>query len=430
VHVAESESLAEIVRRLNKTSNNFVAEQLLKTLGAEARGAPGSWAKGVDEVEDFLADAGIARGSYLMRNGSGLNDTNRFSARQLVAVLRTMWARFPLHAEYVGSLPVAGRDGTIRYRMEGTEAEGRLRAKTGTLVAGSVTSLSGYVETAGRRTLAFAVLVNDYPGRPAQVVRSVDAIGAALAASGGAPGTLGPAIAAARGTPAAAPDAPAENLVTAIKTYYALGRAGDPRNVHLLRSALRAEKDPALRLAIAECVHLSDPDGDTSARTFLEAIPADLQALARLWTAGAGEDPRPVLRSLGDLAGEGTPEAVAKLVEIAPASLLDPALGAAIGDELASVAASAPDELVAALHAAPAAAQDAAVGALGSGLARSGERDHPFAAALRALGQKDGDEGAYARALEPRVAEAVKASEAARAAPALVPVPASAAGGR
>jgi D-alanyl-D-alanine carboxypeptidase/D-alanyl-D-alanine-endopeptidase (penicillin-binding protein 4) len=204
--------------------------------------------------------------------------------------------------------------------------------------------------------------------------------------------------------------------------------------VHLLRTALRAEEDPALRLAIAECVHLSDPDGDTSARTFLDAIPADPQVLVRLWTAGAAEDPRPVLPSLGDLAGEGTPDALAKLVELAAASLLDPALGAAIGDALAGVAASAPAELVAALRAAPAVAQDAAIGALGGGLARSEERDHPFPAALHALAQKDGEEGAFARTLEPRVADAVKASRAARAAPALVPaggtVPASAAAGR
>src|SRR5512138_950828 len=365
-HVDESESLAEIVRRLNKTSNNFVAEQLLKTLGAEAKGAPGSWPKGVAAVEDFLAENGVARGSFVMKNGSGLNDANRVSARQVVAVLRAMWSRFPLHAEYVASLPVAGRDGTIRYRMEGTEAEGRLRAKTGTLVAGSVTSLSGYVETAGHRTLAFAVLVNDYPGRPAAVVRSVDGIGAALAASGGTPGSLGAAIAAARGAPAAGPEASPADLANAIKTYYALGRAGDPRNVHMLRSALRAEKEPALKLAIAECVYLSDPDGDASARTFLDAIPADPQVLGRLWLAGSAEDARPVLGSLGDLAGEGTPEAIAKLVEVAPAAHVDGTLGASLAEVLASVAASAPDELVQVLRLAPAAAQDAAVAALGA----------------------------------------------------------------
>jgi len=432
VHVAESESLAEVVRRLNKTSNNFVAEQILKTLGAKVKGAPGSWAKGIAAAEEFLADVGVQRGAYVMKNGSGLNDTNRFSARQLVTLLRAMWARFPLQAEYVASLPVAGRDGTIRFRMEGSEAEGRLRAKTGTLE--HVTSLSGYVQTAGGRTLAFAVLVNDYSGRAANVVRSVDAIGTALAASGGAPGALGAAIALARGAPAAAtPAAAPADLTASVRTYYALGRAGDRRNLHLLRSALRAEGEPALRLAISECIYLSDPDGETSRRTFLEAIPADPQVLGRLWAASQGEEAAPVLPSLGDLAAEGNAEALVKLIEIAPASALDGKLAASIADLVAEVAATAPEELVLALRVAPAAAQEAAVGALGAGLARSDERDHPFPAALRALGEKEGDPGAFARALAPRLVDAVAAAAAARAAPALVPaggtVPARAGGG-
>jgi serine-type D-Ala-D-Ala carboxypeptidase/endopeptidase (penicillin-binding protein 4) len=418
LHVAQSESLAEIVRRLNKTSNNFVAEQLLETLGAVVKGAPGSWAKGIAAAEEFLAEIGIPRGAYVMKNGSGLNDTNRFSAKQLVTVLRAMWARFPLQAEYVTSLPVAGRDGTIRFRMEGSEAEGRLRAKTGTLE--HVTSLSGYVQTAGGKTLAFAVLVNDFAGRPATVIRSVDAIGTALAASGGKPGALGAAIALARGGPAAATAASPADLAAAVKTYYALGRSGDHRNLHLLRSALRAESEPALRLAIAECVYLSDPDGDTSRRTFLEAVPADPQVLGRLWAAAQGEQTPPVLPSLEDLAADGNADALAKLMGVAPATALDAKLASSIADLLAEVAESVPEELVAALRAAPAAAQEAAVAALGAGLARW-KGEHPFHAALAELGKKEDDTGAFSRALAPRIDQAVAASAAARAAPTLVP---------
>lgn len=420
VHVSESESLGEIVRRLNKTSNNFVAEQLLRTLGAEVKGGPGSWAKGVQAAEEFLAEVGIPRGAYVMKNGSGLNDTNRFSARQLVTLLRAMWSRFPLHAEFLASLPVAGRDGTIRWRMEGTDAVGRLRAKTGTLE--NVTSLSGYVESGAGRTLAFAVLVNDFPGRAGTAARSVDAIGVTLAARGGAPGAGVARRAGAAGAPA--------DLGAAATTYYALGRAGDARNLQVLRTALRAEADPALRLALAECVYLSEPDGDTSRRTFLEAVPADAQVLARLWAAARGAEPgvpAPVLPSLGDLAAEGNPEALAKLVEIAPASALDAGLAAALADVVAEVAAAAPEELVAALRASPAAAQEAALAALGAGVSRSEEREHPFPAALRALSEKDGELAAFARALVPRLAAAVSAGAASRAVPAIVPasVPAS-----
>jgi D-alanyl-D-alanine carboxypeptidase/D-alanyl-D-alanine-endopeptidase (penicillin-binding protein 4) len=138
---SESDALGDVVRKLEKTSNNFIAEQLLKTLGAEKKGAPGSWPKGVEAVEDFLAEVGVARGTYVMKNGSGLNDTNRFSARETVTLLREMWKRFPAMPEFVAALPIAGRDGTTRWRMQTTD--GRLRAKTGTLV--DISALSGWV---------------------------------------------------------------------------------------------------------------------------------------------------------------------------------------------------------------------------------------------------------------------------------------------
>ena len=420
VHVAESDMLADIVRRLNKTSNNFVAEQLLKTVGAQVKGAPGSWAKGVEAVQDFLAEIGVPRGAYVMRNGSGLNDTNRLSARQLVAVLRAMWARFPLQPEYLASLPVAGRDGTIRYRMEGTEAEGRLRAKTGTL--DHVTSLSGYVQTAARRTLAFSIMVNDYAGRPHSAVRAVDALGSAIAASGGAPAELSAAVASAKPPSQVVPAAAPADLAASLHTYYGLGRAGDPRNVPFLRTALRAESDPALKLAIAECVYLSDPDGETSRRTFLEAISPDAHSLGRLWAALATDDPPPVLSSLADLAGEGDPDALARLLELAPAAGLDGRLASAIGDALAAAASSAPEELVETLRAAPAALVDPALSALAGGLGRLDEPDPTFENALRALAAKDGgDLAAFARALAPRLQAALEARKAIRAQPTLAP---------
>jgi D-alanyl-D-alanine carboxypeptidase/D-alanyl-D-alanine-endopeptidase (penicillin-binding protein 4) len=433
VHVAQSESLGEVVRRLNKTSNNFMAEQLLKTLGAETKGAPGTWPKGVEAVEEFLADAGIPRGAYVMRNGSGLNDTNRFSARQLATLLRSMWARFPLQAEYLASLPVAGRDGTIRWRMEGSEAEGRLRAKTGTLE--NVTSLSGYVENAAHRTLAFAILVNDYPGRATGAVRSVDALGAALAASGGPPGSLGPAVALAKGAPPGEAPSPAD-LATRLRTYYAMGRAGDRRNVPFFRSALRSERDPQLRLVLGECLYLSDPDSETGRRTFVEAIPQDPQVLAQAFAAAGGGTEGgdlPVLESLGDLVAEGTADALPRLVELAPASASGGELARAYADVLADVAASSPEEVVQALAAASPAVQEAAIGALGAGIARSDEREHPFPAALRKLGERQDEASTFAGALVSRLATAIAAANAARSAPSLVPasgtIPARAPGG-
>ena len=408
LHVAESEPLGEVVRRLNKTSNNFVAEQILKTLGAEMSGPPGSWPKGVEAAEAFLASAGLPRGTYVMKNGSGLNDSNRFSARQLTTLLREMWRRFPLMPEFVGSLPVAGRDGTIRWRMEGTDAVGRLRAKTGTLE--SVTSLSGYAETQGGERLVFAVLVNDAPSRGAAAVRAVDAMGAALAAAG----AKRPGEAVALGTAPSPGPAPSD-VKARLQTYRRLGAAGDRRNLPFLRTALRTEGDPAMRLAVAEAIWRSDPDGDTSRRTFLDGLSADPDTVLRL-RALAGGDGEPVLDALADLAAEGLPEALARLLDLAPAAAREPALLDIWGDALVEVARTAPEEMLVALRGA--AGADVATRALARGLARSGERDHPFPAAVARIAAEGGEAADWARALAARLDEETRTAAAALRAPA------------
>ena len=150
----DSDELSDIIRDMNKVSSNFIAEMLVKTLGAELKGAPGTWPKGIEVTQDLLAELGIARGSYQLRNGSGLNDTNRFSAHQMITLLTAVWKRFRVAADFVSSLGIAARDGTLKLRMEGTDAAGRLRAKTGTL--DRVTALSGFVQSVGGRAGAVA----------------------------------------------------------------------------------------------------------------------------------------------------------------------------------------------------------------------------------------------------------------------------------
>jgi D-alanyl-D-alanine carboxypeptidase/D-alanyl-D-alanine-endopeptidase (penicillin-binding protein 4) len=363
LHVAESEPLGEIVRRLNKTSNNFVAEQLVKALGAAAAGPPGSWGSGIAAVEAFLAEAGLPRGAYVMKNGSGLNDANRFSARQTVQLLAAMWRRFPVAAEYLSSLPVAGRDGTIRWRMEGTEAAGHVRAKTGTLEG--VTALSGYAETATRERLAFAVIVNDHGGRAASVVPAVDAVATALAARGKPSATSAPGSTSTVSA-AAAPDA----VAATVRTYLALGRAGDRRNVAFLRTALRTEAEPTVRLSVAEAIYRSDPDGEAPRRALLDAAaPAlDPAALARLLAAADPADPVPILAALADLAADGSGEALARLVEVAPAAAAQPPVSEALAAVLGDLADAIPDELRRAVEAEPPPVRTAVAAAVGERL--------------------------------------------------------------
>lgn len=373
-----SETLDVMLKKTNKSSNNFMAETLLKALGAQATGQPGTWADGVAAIEEFLSrEVGIPLGTFVMKNGSGLNDTNRFSAAQLCKLLRYMHAHFPLAPEFLSSLPIAGKDGTIHTRMEGTDAAGRLRAKTGTLE--NVSSLSGYVETVGGEALVFALVVNDFSGRLGPVINGVDAVGIAVAGFG-QPGAPGKAYAAAFGPARVA--GPLDELKARLSTYDALARARDPRNLTFLRTALRAEKDPAVRAAIAEAILRTSPDDLVGARLLLDNFDPGPDVFGRLRQVGRDLGTgTPVLGSLLRLAGEGNTDALARLVEVAALAKDDDALRAEVADPLVEVARNASDELIVALHAAPDASAQATLDLLAKGLAKE-TAEHPFPAAL------------------------------------------------
>jgi D-alanyl-D-alanine carboxypeptidase/D-alanyl-D-alanine-endopeptidase (penicillin-binding protein 4) len=174
-----SEPLSVLIRDLNKYSNNIMAETLLKTMGAEGKGVPGTWGKGLEVVRGYLADVGVSPG-YRYDNGSGLYDSNRFSPADLVKVLRAAGGDWRTGADYVASLAVAGADGTLAHRMIGGPAERYIRGKTGTLK--NVIALAGFAGGTARPPLAFAVLVNDVPEAEQSAARAMgDEIGAALA---------------------------------------------------------------------------------------------------------------------------------------------------------------------------------------------------------------------------------------------------------
>ncbi|HEY4186984.1 MAG TPA: D-alanyl-D-alanine carboxypeptidase/D-alanyl-D-alanine-endopeptidase [Polyangia bacterium] len=158
----DSPPLGVVVHDLNKRSNNFTAEQVLRTMGAEIVGRPGTWEKGLDAVGRYLATLGIRKGSYQMMNGSGLYDSNRFTPEQMVTVLRGAMRDFRISAEFMASLSIAGTDGTIGHRMGGTPAERFVRAKTGTLATASC--LSGFAGSPGHAPLIFSILMNDLAG--------------------------------------------------------------------------------------------------------------------------------------------------------------------------------------------------------------------------------------------------------------------------
>jgi D-alanyl-D-alanine carboxypeptidase/D-alanyl-D-alanine-endopeptidase (penicillin-binding protein 4) len=402
----ESETLDVVLRKLNKHSSNFVAEVLLKALSAQVEGPPGTTAGGVRAVEAFLAaEVGLPRGSYVMRNGSGLNDANRFSARQTVTLLRHAFGRFSSMPEYLASLPVAGRDGTLRSRMEKTLAEGNLRAKTGTL--SHVSALAGYLTSASGERLAFSFLVNDYEGRAGPVVQALDAFSAAVAALG-APAGQGPAEAVALLT-APPPVLDDAALREKVKLYAGLGAAADLREAALLRGVFRSERDGAVRAAVADALYRCSPDEAVGARAVLEALePADA-VYGRLRRAcGDLGVPVPGLGPLVDLAAAGHPEALPRLLALAqatPAPERTP-----FSRWLAELAVTAPEAVLAVLRPLPGPQLHLPVELLAQGLAAHprGPRSQAFWDVLRrARKDENPAAAAFATALETRLVGAL-----------------------
>lgn len=159
-----SRPLAVIVGDVNKYSNNFMAEQLVRTLGAVKRGR-GDWTAGRAVVLEW-ARTELRREILRYANGSGLFGDTAMSPRDLVRVLTYMHTRRPSLPEFAASLAVAGIDGTMWKRARTFEPY-TLRAKTGTL--DGVVALSGYAPFADGTLAAFSILTNDVTARSGQV---------------------------------------------------------------------------------------------------------------------------------------------------------------------------------------------------------------------------------------------------------------------
>ncbi len=166
-----SRPLSDIIRGLNKHSNNLSAEQILKTIGAEMFGLPGTTEKGLLAVQKYLVYMGVPLGSFDLADGSGLSRLNRITPRAIVALLEGVYHDFRILPEYLSSLAVVGVDGTIRKRLRRSSAARRIRAKTG-LLAG-IHALSGYAAADNGETLAFSILSNTNGCRPKRLMNRI-----------------------------------------------------------------------------------------------------------------------------------------------------------------------------------------------------------------------------------------------------------------
>ncbi len=150
-----SAPLTDVLRSINKNSNNVMTRQLLYTLGAERAGAPGTRANGAAAIRAFLVEQGLDVGALVIDNGAGLSRSERVSAGLVVDVLRAA-AASPYAAEFVSSLSLGGIDGTTRSRFNGHAAVTHM--KTGRL--DHVSALAGYVRSRSGADHVVAVIVN------------------------------------------------------------------------------------------------------------------------------------------------------------------------------------------------------------------------------------------------------------------------------
>ena len=174
-----SKPLTELVRDINKVSDNVGARNLMLSLSPGFPGRPATLAGAQKTMGMWLRDQGLADGDIEVENGSGLSHSERAKPRAMVQLLRKAWRAEQAQA-FFDSLPIAGVDGTMKGRLIGSKAAGQAYLKTGTL--NDTRALAGYVHGVSGKMYAVALMVNSADpaaGRPA-----LDAMVAWLAKNG------------------------------------------------------------------------------------------------------------------------------------------------------------------------------------------------------------------------------------------------------
>jgi len=163
-----SPMLPEIIRDINKFSNNVMARQLLLTLAADPMGQPATTEQGARVIKGWLVNKRIEAPELVIENGSGLSRIERISAGTMGKMLAAAW-RSPLMPEFISSLPIAAFDGTMRNRLKDAGVAGKAHIKTGGLR--EVRTIAGYLIAASGKRYVVVNFIN-HPnagaGRPAQ----------------------------------------------------------------------------------------------------------------------------------------------------------------------------------------------------------------------------------------------------------------------
>lgn len=153
----DSKTLADVVRDINKYSNNLIARQLFLTIAAEKIGAPATETEAAQAISTWLNSKGLSFNELSIENGSGLSRTDRISAEHLGALLLAAY-NSPVMPELMSSLPILSVDGTVEKRLKDSASKGRAHLKTGSL--NDVFTIAGYVLDKNNRRWVIVFMAN------------------------------------------------------------------------------------------------------------------------------------------------------------------------------------------------------------------------------------------------------------------------------
>ena len=163
--------LKDLIKIMDKHSDNFLAECLFKTIGAVSTGEQGNAFYSTQAVMRFIKDNGIFSKGTSLVDGSGLSRYDLVTVGAIGGVLEKMYFDQKNYKDFYNALSIAGVDGTLRYRMSGTPAENNFHGKTGTL--NGVSSLSGYLKLANGNDLIISI-VFQYRNQGAYYYREIE----------------------------------------------------------------------------------------------------------------------------------------------------------------------------------------------------------------------------------------------------------------
>lgn len=156
-----SQPLKELLKPILSDSNNQYANALFKTLGYQTLGE-GTFQAGSLATKTFLKPTGIDTKQMKLQDGAGISYYNQISPHVFARLLQHIYHDPTIKTIFIDSLPISGQSGTLKYKLQAQNVNGRIKAKTGTMTG--VTNLSGFLRTQSEKDITFSFMVNGAMG--------------------------------------------------------------------------------------------------------------------------------------------------------------------------------------------------------------------------------------------------------------------------